>query len=181
LEIKVFRLNRPAASNGLPARLALQIQCQRSNTLPHGPGLPFAFRGTKSPHGFFGMAMRRLEQVTVGRRTRAGSIERSNSDALDRCENNPGPKLKAQSSKLKKNSKPQSSKVAPQLFSCGEASLTDETARCDGGVLDCLNRAETVLGAWYLGAFLELWTLSFELALSSPGRPGGRICEFPAR
>jgi len=26
------------------------------------------------------------------------------------------------------------------------------------------HRAETVLGAWHLGAFLELWTLSFELA-----------------
>src|SRR5437762_1307587 len=61
-----------------------------------------AFGGTKSPHGFFGMAMRRLEQVTVGRRTRAGSIERSNSDALDRCENNPAPQhVQQASSKLK--------------------------------------------------------------------------------
>src|SRR5947208_6942854 len=70
-------------------------------------GTPVRFRGTKSPHGFFGMAMRRLEQVTVGRRTRAGSIERSNSDALDRCENNPGPntssKLKVQSSRKTPN------------------------------------------------------------------------------
>src|SRR5216117_179596 len=72
-----------------------------------------AFRGTKSPHGFFGMAMRRLEQVTVGRRTRAGSIERSNSDALDRCENNPFQWIRqVQSSKSKAqeklpNAKPQ--------------------------------------------------------------------------
>src|SRR5438046_5069400 len=76
-------------------------------------GTPVRFGGTKSPHGFFGMAMRRLEQVTVGRRTRAGSIERSNSDALDRCENNPFQWIRpVQSSKSKAqeklpNAKPQ--------------------------------------------------------------------------
>src|SRR6266516_4766644 len=37
------------------------------------------------------------------------------------------------------------------------------------------HRAEMVLGAWHLGAFLELFTLSFELALATGSIAGAAL------